>query len=181
VQPVSSAPTYDVVLVLCILNRTLSVWVNSSATGIDCNLAFTCTPQSKVMWEVNKTYSTRENVCERMAEIGLRNIFYLGDSYMRHIAAGVYVAVTRNSTNYDHLSMKRYEEGLKECYCHGFVTGHNYVWTDVTAIVSSLAKTVTKHDVVLISYGNHQLIKRVLSIWNKQRHRTSASVQLIMQ
>ena len=130
----------------------ISEWVPSPNAEIDCEQHHLCTSQNMTYHHRGSNhYHSGVLACEMLSRMQVSNIYFFGDSYLRHVAAGFHATLNDKHSLYTQEALKRSEEHHLNHLCNGTVLSH--VFTRSFPDVKLLSKK--NNSVVLLSFGNH--------------------------
>lgn len=131
---------------------TLSSWVQSSDPEVDCGQFQLCTAENMTYrYRGSSLHYTAAPACEMLSRLQVSNIYFFGDSYLRHIAAGFHAILNNDFNLYTQVALKRHEEHRINYLCNGTVKSHIFVRTFPN--IGFMSKE--NNSMVLMSYGNH--------------------------
>ena len=146
------------ILLLCVCQGVLSGWISSTN---NCDLSL-CTPVTKQIWNVDVVYN-KSHACEALVSSNIRRIYFMGDSYMRHISLALHATLHANISLYVDSKLTL---TFVEKYCQSKVIADTNVLDrhPVPGINSIIHKAKSQNlsspmsnSVVLFCYGNHGL------------------------
>ena len=86
---------YQCLAVPTISYSSEGTWEISTNPGVECKQHFLCTPESHRIWTPKQKLVMYDHItgCRRLNELGIKVIYFHGDSYMRQIYAAMMVTL----------------------------------------------------------------------------------------
>ena len=143
-----------------------SNWIDAPP-DMNCTSALgRCTDITHKTWESPISY-TSDTACDVLKKLGVQQMLFYGDSYMRHIFAAMTASFSGDETLYvKYMHKKWFEDAYKCSFCSGVVGSlHNTPSADKSSRIFRKPSLFTSGGiktgsaVVFLSYGNHGLGK----------------------